>query len=83
MVSAKNRALLRLIAERHPKSVSELAGLAGRTEQNALRTLHKLSAVGLVRLDKGEDRAYQPVVAGRRVRSKPCGARPAGERGRA
>jgi predicted transcriptional regulator len=47
-----------LIAERHPKSVSELAILAGRAEQNVLRTLHKLSAVGLVRLDKGEGRAY-------------------------
>jgi predicted transcriptional regulator len=67
LLSAKNRALLRLIAERHPKSVSELATLAGRAEQNVLRTLHKLSAVGLVRLDKGEGRAYQPVVAGRKV----------------
>jgi predicted transcriptional regulator len=67
LLSAKNRALLRLIAERHPKSVSELAILAGRAEQNVLRTLHKLSAIGLVRLDKGEGRAYQPVVAGRKV----------------
>jgi predicted transcriptional regulator len=67
LLSAKNRALLRLIAERHPKSVSELAILAGRAEQNVLRTLHKLSAAGLVRLDKGEGRAYQPVVAGRKV----------------
>jgi len=67
LLSAKNRALLRLIAERRPQSVSELAMLAGRAEQNVLRTLHKLSAVGLVRLDRGEGRAYQPVVAGRKV----------------
>jgi predicted transcriptional regulator len=67
LLSAKNRTLLRLIAERHPKSVSELAALAGRAEQNVLRTLHKLSAAGLIRLDKGEGRAYQPVVAGRKV----------------
>src|SRR6266436_938475 len=67
LLSAKNRTLLRLIAERHPKSVSELATLAGRAEQNVLRTLHKLSAAGLVRLNKGEGRAYQPVVAGRKV----------------
>ena len=66
-LSAKNRALLRLIAERHPKSVSELAMLVGRAEQNVLRTLHKLSAVDLVRLDKGEGCAYQPMVAGRKV----------------
>lgn len=67
LLSAKNRALLRLIAERRPKSVSELAMFAGRAEQNVMRTLHKLSAVGLVRLDRGEGRAYQPVVAGRKV----------------
>jgi predicted transcriptional regulator len=67
LLSAKNRALLRLIAEHHPQSVSELASLAGRAEQNVLRTLHKLSAAGLVRLDKGEGRAYQPVVAGRKI----------------
>ena len=67
LLSAKNRALLRLIAKRRPKSVSELAILAGRAEQNVLRTLHKLSAVGLVRLNRGEGRAYQPVVAGRKV----------------
>ena len=67
LLSAKNRALLRLIAKRRPKSVSELAILAGRAEQNVLRTLHKFSAVGLVRLDRGEGRAYQPIVAGRKV----------------
>jgi predicted transcriptional regulator len=67
LLSAKNRALLRLIAERHPKSISELALLAGRAEQNVLRTLRKLSAVGLVRFEKGGGRAYQPVVAGRKV----------------
>jgi predicted transcriptional regulator len=67
LLSAKNRALLRVIAERRPKSVSELAELTHRAEQNLLRTLHKLSAVGLVRLDKGEGRAYQPVVTARKV----------------
>jgi predicted transcriptional regulator len=67
LLSAKNRSLLRLIAERHPKSVSELATLTGRAEQNLLRTLHKLAAAGLVRLDKGAGRAYQPVVAVRKV----------------
>jgi predicted transcriptional regulator len=67
LLSAKNRALLRVIAERRPKSVSELATLTHRAEQNLLRTLHKLSAVGLVRLDRGEGRAYQPVVTVRKV----------------
>jgi len=67
LLSPKNRALLRLIADRQPKSVSELATLTRRAEPNLLRTLHKLSEAGLVRLDRGEGRAYQPVVTARRV----------------
>lgn len=67
LLSTRNRALLRMIATRHPKSVSELAALAGRAEQNVLRTLHKMSAVGLVRLNKGAGRSYLPVVVARKV----------------
>ncbi len=67
LLSAKNRALLRTIAKRHPRSISELASLTGRAEQNVLRTLRKLSAAGLVRLDRGVGRAYRPVVAARKV----------------
>jgi predicted transcriptional regulator len=59
LLSVKNRELLRIIAEQRPKSVGELAMLTHRAQQNLLRTLHKLSAVGLVRLDKGKGRAYQ------------------------
>ena len=43
LLSAKNRALLRTIAERQPKSVTELAAMTGRAEQNVLRTLSPLS----------------------------------------
>lgn len=67
LLSSKNRALLRTIATRRPKSVSELAILTGRAEQNVLRTLRKLSAAGLVRLDRGQGRAYRPVVTARKV----------------
>lgn len=67
LLSSKNRALLRLIADRQPKSVSELAILSRRAEQNLMRTLHKLSEAGLVRLNRGAGRAYQPVVTARRV----------------
>jgi len=67
LLSPKNRALLRLIVDRQPKSVSELATLSHRAEQNLLRTLYKLSEAGLVRLDRGEGRAYQPVVTARTV----------------
>jgi predicted transcriptional regulator len=67
LLSAKNRALLRTIATQRPRSVSELATLTGRAEQNVLRTLRKLSAAGLVRLDRGVGRAYRPVVSARKV----------------
>jgi predicted transcriptional regulator len=67
LLSPKNRTLLRLIVDRQPKSVSELAIMTRRAEQNLLRTLHKLSEAGLVRLDRGEGRAYQPVVTARTI----------------
>jgi predicted transcriptional regulator len=68
LLSAKNRALLRIIAERHPRSVTELAVMTGRAEQNVLRTLKKLETAGVVRLDKGEGGARRPVLAARKVR---------------
>jgi predicted transcriptional regulator len=67
LLSARNRALLRTIADRNPRSVSELASMTGRAEQNLLRTLRKLEAAGIVRLDKGEGRARRPVVTARKV----------------
>ena len=67
LLSAKNRALLRIIAEGQPKSVAELAAMTARAEQNVLRTLKKLETAGLVRLDKGEGRARRPVLAARKV----------------
>jgi len=67
LLSTKNRALLRAIAERQPGSVAELAAMTGRAEQNVLRTLRKLETAGVVRLDKGEGRARRPVLAARRV----------------
>ena len=67
LLSAKNRDLLHTIAERQPKSVAELAAMTDRAEQNVLRTLKKLEAAGVVRLDKGEGRARRPVLTARKV----------------
>ena len=67
LLSAKNRVLLRTIVENKPQSVSELAAMTGRAEQNVLRTLNKLAAAGIVRLDRGEGRARRPVLAARKV----------------
>jgi predicted transcriptional regulator len=67
LLSAKNRALLRIIVEREPKSVTELAAMTGRAEQNVLRTLNKLAMAGVVRLTCGEGRAKRPILAARKV----------------
>ncbi len=67
LLSAKNRALLRLIATREPHSVTELAEMAHRAPQNVQRTLHRLSAAGIVRLNRGEGRAIRPTLTARKV----------------
>ena len=67
LLSAKNRALLRLIATRDPQSVTELADMAQRAPQNVQRTLHRLSAAGIVRLNRGEGRAVRPTLIARKV----------------
>ena len=67
LLSLKNRLLLRAIAERQPRSIAELAAITGRAEQNVLRTLNKLAAAGVVRLEHGSGRARRPVLAARKV----------------
>lgn len=67
LLSAENRRLLRAIRELRPQSVSELAAITGRAEQNVSRTLGKLVAAGIVALAKGEGRARRPVLRARKV----------------
>ena len=67
LLSAENRVLLRTILHRKPRSVTELASLVGRAEQNVLRTLGKFEAAGIVKLDKGAGRARRPVLTARKV----------------
>jgi predicted transcriptional regulator len=67
LLSPKNRILLRTIAERKPQSVSALAAMTGRAEQNLLRTLNKLVAAGIIRMNRGEGRARRPVLAVRKI----------------
>jgi len=67
LLSAKNRELLRLIATREPRSVTELADMAHRAPQNVQRTLNRLSVAGIVRLSRGEGRAIRPTLTARKV----------------
>jgi predicted transcriptional regulator len=54
MLSAKNRELLRVIAENAPESLEKLANLTQREKSNLSRTLKTMEAYGLVRLKRGE-----------------------------
>ena len=67
LLTPQNRALLTMIVHDQPKSVSELARLSGRAEQNVMRTLKKFNEAGIVRFDRGEGRSYRPVVAAKKV----------------
>jgi predicted transcriptional regulator len=54
VLSAGNRELLRVIAEKMPASLDELAQLTGRKKSNLSRTLKTMEGYGLVRLDRGD-----------------------------
>jgi predicted transcriptional regulator len=53
VLSAGNRELLRVIVERAPGSLDELAALTGRKKSNLSRTLKTMANYGLVQLERG------------------------------
>jgi len=61
VLSDDNRALLRVIQEAQPESISGLAELTGRKQSNLSRTLKTMSSYGLVEMRK-EHRQIRPVV---------------------
>ena len=67
LLTPENRSLLAMIRDRKPQSVAELATLAGRAEPNLLRTLEKLRAAGLVRMEQAGRRRVPTPVIGRIV----------------
>ena len=54
VLSAGNRDLLRVIAEKAPGSLDELARITGKAKSNLSRTLRTMEGYGLVRLERGE-----------------------------
>ena len=52
VLSDRNRELLRIIAERGPESLAELAELTGRQKSNLSRTLKTMAGYGFVRLKR-------------------------------
>lgn len=67
LLTPENRQLLATIRDRKPGSVSELAKWVGRAEPNVLRTLEKLRAAGLVRMEQDGRRKVPTVSVGRIV----------------
>jgi len=67
VLSAGNRELLRIIAEKAPNSLDELARLTGRKKSNLSRTLKTMEGYGVVRLVRGERGRIAPKVLHDRV----------------
>lgn len=61
VLSDDNRRLLRLIHEKHPKSLTALAELSGRKVPNLSRTLRLMANYGLVSLQRNV-RDVQPTA---------------------
>jgi len=62
VLSNRNRALLSVIADQQPASMTDLAAATGRTPGNLSRTLRTMERYGLVRLHKGARGAIRPEV---------------------
>jgi predicted transcriptional regulator len=67
VLSAGNRDLLRLIAEKAPGSLEELSQLTGRKKPNLSRTLKTMANYGLVRLERGFRGRIAPKVVHDRI----------------
>lgn len=67
ILSARNRELLRVIAERAPRSLEELAQITGRAKSNLSRTLRTMEQYGLVTLNRAERGRVTPKVIYDRV----------------
>lgn len=61
VLSEDNRALLRIVHDRNPKSLTKLAELTGRQVPNLSRTLRMMEGYGLVTIEKNA-RETQPIA---------------------
>jgi predicted transcriptional regulator len=67
VLSAGNRDLLRVISEKAPGSLEELAQLTGRKKPNLSRTLKTMANYGLVDLKRGPRGRIAPKVVHDRI----------------
>ncbi len=72
LLTPENRDLLKIIRDRHPQSVADLARMSKRAQPNLLRTLAKLEALGLIKMrTEGKRRIPLPRVRKLRVEIDP------------
>ena len=71
VLSDRNRALLRLIIEEEPQSLTALAEISGRAKSNLSRTLHTLERYHLVHLESRKGRLLPRVPYSRIVLETP------------
>jgi predicted transcriptional regulator len=62
VLSDQNRALLRLIHDTHPQSLTELAEHSGREKSSLSRTLKNMERYGLVHFEPGPNRQLAPRI---------------------
>ena len=62
VLSAGNRELLRIIAEKAPGSLEELSEITGRAKSNLSRTLKTMVGYGLIRMERDGRRLAPKVV---------------------
>src|ERR1700722_3831226 len=63
LLSPRNRALLRLIAQTRPDSLQDLADKTGRAKSNLSRTLKTMESYGLVQFKEGRGHNRAPRVS--------------------
>lgn len=63
VLSNENQELLKIIDEKHPKSLTELESLTGRKKSNLSRTLKTLERYGIVELQKEKNNLIPKVNA--------------------
>jgi len=76
VLSASNRQLLRIIIEREPKSLEELAELTGKAMSNLSRTLKNMVSLGIVRIEKDGRKVAPKLVYDRVVLELPLTKKP-------
>lgn len=57
-----NVRLLKLIAEHHPETLTELAELSGRKSSNLSRTLKTMEKYGIIVLEKHDNKKIRPIA---------------------